>query len=52
PLPTPYSLLFEVEDTGPGIAPEEMDILFKAFVQTESGRRTLEGTGLGLPISR
>ncbi len=29
-----------------------MDILFKAFVQTESGRRTLEGTGLGLPISR
>ncbi len=50
--PTPDSLLFEVEDTGPGIAPEEMDNLFKAFVQTETGRRTLEGTGLGLPISR
>ncbi len=51
-LPPPDSLLFEVEDTGPGIAPEEMDNLFKAFVQTEAGRRTLEGTGLGLPISR
>ena len=45
-------LVFEVEDTGPGIAPEEMDNLFQAFVQTEAGRRTLEGTGLGLPISR
>ncbi|HEY9650146.1 MAG TPA: response regulator [Coleofasciculaceae cyanobacterium] len=47
-----HRLLFEVEDTGPGIAPEEMDNLFQAFMQTETGRRTLEGTGLGLPISR
>ncbi|MFM9265724.1 PAS domain S-box protein [Tychonema sp. BBK16] len=46
------SLLFEVEDTGAGILPEEMDGLFKPFVQTESGRKAQEGTGLGLPISK
>ena len=45
-------LKFEIEDTGPGIAPEEIDGLFEAFVQTESGRQAREGTGLGLPISR
>jgi CheY-like chemotaxis protein len=52
PLPTPYSLIFEVEDTGPGIAPEELSILFDAFVQTETGRNSQQGTGLGLAISR
>ena len=45
-----YSLTFEVEDTGPGIAPDEIDDLFKAFVQTETGRRAAEGSGLGLSI--
>ncbi|MGF1481535.1 MAG: ATP-binding protein [Cyanophyceae cyanobacterium] len=45
-------LLFEVEDTGAGIAPEELDSLFTAFVQTETGRNSQQGTGLGLPISR
>ena len=42
----------EVEDTGHGIASEELDRLFEPFVQTESGRRSTEGTGLGLTISR
>jgi ABC-type amino acid transport substrate-binding protein/CheY-like chemotaxis protein len=42
---------FEIEDTGPGIAPEEMTLLFEAFGQTASGRETREGTGLGLLIS-
>ncbi|MGB3405062.1 MAG: ATP-binding protein [Microcoleaceae cyanobacterium] len=46
------TLLFEVEDTGEGIAPEEIDTLFEAFVQTETGRKSQQGTGLGLPISR
>jgi CheY-like chemotaxis protein len=41
-----------VEDTGFGIAPEELDSLFEAFVQTETGKQAQEGTGLGLPISR
>jgi signal transduction histidine kinase/CheY-like chemotaxis protein len=45
-------LRFEVEDTGPGIAPEELDNLFEAFVQTKTGREAWEGTGLGLSISR
>ena len=48
--PARYSLTFEVEDTGPGIAPAEIDNLFKAFVQTETGRRAAEGSGLGLSI--
>ncbi len=46
------TLHFSVEDTGPGIAPEELNTLFEAFVQTKSGKRSQEGTGLGLPISR
>ena len=35
----------------PGIAPEEISRLFKPFVQTETGRKSQTGTGLGLPIS-
>ncbi|MEM7345767.1 MAG: ATP-binding protein, partial [Chloroflexota bacterium] len=46
------TLRFEIEDTGLGIAPEELDALFEPFAQTESGRQSLEGTGLGLPLSR
>jgi two-component system sensor histidine kinase/response regulator len=45
-------LLFEVEDTGVGIAADEIETLFQPFVQTRSGTEALEGTGLGLPISR
>jgi signal transduction histidine kinase/CheY-like chemotaxis protein len=45
-------LYFEVEDTGPGIAPEDLDSIFEPFVQTQTGRQAQEGTGLGLPISR
>ncbi|MDY6802465.1 MAG: PAS domain S-box protein [Cyanobacteriota bacterium] len=45
-------LLFEIEDTGPGIAPEEMHRLFEPFAQTKTGRQSQQGTGLGLPISR
>ncbi|HEY9671743.1 MAG TPA: PAS domain S-box protein [Waterburya sp.] len=48
---SPFPILFEVEDTGPGIAPEELSILFEAFVQTETGRTSQQGTGLGLAIS-
>jgi signal transduction histidine kinase len=48
----PMTLRFEIEDTGEGIAPKEMDVLFEPFVQTESGVKSQEGTGLGLPISQ
>jgi len=44
------SLYFSVEDTGPGIEPEEMNQLFTAFEQTKIGRVSNEGTGLGLSI--
>ena len=43
---------FEVEDTGPGIAEEELEHLFEVFSQTELGVKSGEGTGLGLPISQ
>jgi PAS domain S-box-containing protein len=46
------TLEFEISDTGPGIAPDELETLFEAFVQTQTGKQTQEGTGLGLPISR
>jgi signal transduction histidine kinase/DNA-binding NarL/FixJ family response regulator len=47
-----FSLEFEVKDTGPGIAPEELDAVFDAFVQTTTGLKAQQGTGLGLPLSR
>jgi signal transduction histidine kinase len=41
-----------VEDTGPGIAPEDSQAVFESFKQTSTGLRQGEGTGLGMPISR
>jgi PAS domain S-box-containing protein len=51
-LPHPPQLFFEVQDTGCGITPEEIGLLFEAFEQTEIGRKSQQGTGLGLAISR
>lgn len=45
-------LLFEVEDSGIGIAPADLTLIFDAFGQTSVGQRSREGTGLGLTISR
>lgn len=45
-------VLFEVFDTGPGIAPEEQERIFDAFYQSALGAAKGEGTGLGLTISR
>lgn len=43
----------EVRDTGPGIAAHELERVFKAFEQVGStANRPLEGTGLGLTLSR
>ena len=42
----------EVEDTGAGIAPEDLEHLCKPFFQTQTGKETAGGTGLGLAISR
>jgi two-component system, sensor histidine kinase and response regulator len=46
------TLFFSVEDTGAGIAAEELGSLFEAFHQTRSGKASQEGTGLGLRISQ
>ncbi len=51
-LPSQCTLIFEVEDTGAGIAPEELTTIFQAFNQSETGRQSKEGTGLGLSISK
>jgi len=49
---TSCRLCFEIEDTGVGIAPREVDSLFKVFVQAEAGNKLNQGTGLGLAISQ
>lgn len=42
-----------VHDTGIGIAPDKLSAIFDPFVQVDAGlRRTNEGVGLGLAISR
>ncbi|MSN26049.1 MAG: response regulator [Geobacter sp.] len=46
------SIIIDVEDSGSGIATEEFDKVFTSFEQTASGRNKIEGTGLGMPISR
>jgi PAS domain S-box-containing protein len=45
-------ITFEISDTGPGIAAQDLPRLFRKFEQTDTGRRTKQGTGLGLAISQ
>jgi PAS domain S-box-containing protein len=47
-----FRLQMEIEDSGPGIAPQELGRLFQHFEQTHTGRQSGTGTGLGLAISR
>jgi PAS domain S-box-containing protein len=46
------TLQFQVIDTGVGIAAEELATIFDAFVQAQAGKKSANGTGLGLTISR
>ena len=41
-------ILLQIEDSGPGIAPAERELVFKPFYRTLGTE--VEGSGLGLPI--
>jgi len=45
-------LRFEVQDSGSGLSPEEVERIFRPFEQAGSVERREAGTGLGLAISR
>jgi PAS domain S-box-containing protein len=42
----------EVQDTGIGISPHEVDRLFQEFQQLPNSRKAEQGTGLGLALTR
>ena len=43
---------FAIKDTGIGIAPDKIRLLFKPFSQVSDATRNSEGTGLGLALSQ
>ena len=46
-------VVFSVSDTGIGIAPENLDLIFQDFAQVDGPiQRRVKGTGLGLPLSK
>jgi CheY-like chemotaxis protein len=52
-LPDGRSIRIEVRDTGIGIAPENLKLVFEEFAQVDSVvQRKVKGTGLGLPLAK
>lgn len=46
------TIRFEIQDTGVGMTPEQIQQIFQVFEQVGDKKKRLEGTGLGLSISR
>lgn len=46
------NIRFEIEDTGIGMTPEQLETIFQPFEQVGDRQRRAEGTGLGLAISQ
>ncbi|MDQ2098640.1 MAG: ATP-binding protein [Tychonema bourrellyi B0820] len=46
------SVRFQIEDTGVGITPEQLEKIFMPFEQVGNTKKQAEGTGLGLSISQ
>jgi signal transduction histidine kinase len=50
--PTNDGVEISVSDTGVGIAPEDQEAIFEEFQQVGTADKKVEGTGLGLALSR
>jgi len=50
--PVDESVEVSVTDTGVGIAPEDQEAIFEEFKQVGTAAKRVEGTGLGLALSR
>jgi PAS domain S-box-containing protein len=51
-VPVDGSIEVSVSDTGVGIAPEDQEAIFEEFKQVGAAAKKVEGTGLGLALSR
>ena len=47
-----HDVLISVADTGPGIAPSDLERIFEPFYQSDNAQPGLGGSGLGLNISQ
>lgn len=45
-------VLFEVEDTGVGLSPEDCEMVFEKFYRVKKDQKMASGTGLGLPLAK
>jgi signal transduction histidine kinase len=51
-VPVEENVEVSVSDTGVGIAPEDQEAIFEEFKQVGTAAKKVEGTGLGLALSR
>ena len=45
-------VVFEVEDTGVGLSPEDCEKVFQKFYRVQKDQQMASGTGLGLPLAK